>query len=99
MGFTAHRGKTFSGLGWREPITCIRRHGSIPALYLYGNITGPGIFRSRTEENLGQASVIQPIGKDPKVMEASRQKFASFHRYYGRGIYYGLHEESREEVK
>ena len=66
---------------------------SIPALYLYGKIVGrgEGIFRSldrgKTWTSIGDPK--QPIGKDPNVMEASRQEFGLvFIGTNGRGIYY-----------
>ncbi|MBD2103237.1 hypothetical protein [Leptolyngbya sp. FACHB-261] len=69
-----------------------------PALYLYGELNGEladlgeGIFRSldrgKTWRRLGDPQ--RPIGKDPKVMEASRQQFGLvFVGTGGRGVYYG----------
>ncbi len=67
---------------------------TIPALYLYGKINGmgDGIFRSldrgKTWDFIGDRS--KPIGKNPLVMEASKQKFGLvFVGTGGRGIYYG----------
>ncbi|MEI2580834.1 VPS10 domain-containing protein [Scytonema sp. PRP1] len=66
----------------------------IPALYLYGKITGlgEGIFRSldngKTWTNIGDPH--KPIGDQPNVMEASSQQFGLvFIGTNGRGIYYG----------
>jgi xyloglucan-specific exo-beta-1,4-glucanase len=67
---------------------------TIPALYLYGKITGlgEGVFRSldnaKTWTNIGNPQ--QPIGNEPNVMEASRQQFGVvFLGTNGMGIYYG----------
>lgn len=67
---------------------------TIPALYLYGNVTGmgEGIFRSldngKSWTSIGD--VQKPIGNLPNVMEASRQKFGLvFIGTNGRGVYYG----------
>lgn len=67
---------------------------TIPALYLYGKITGlgEGIFRSldngKTWTSIGDPH--KPIGNDPNVMEASSQQFGLvFIGTNGRGIYYG----------
>ncbi len=71
---------------------------TIPALYLYGKITGigdraaSGIFRSldngKTWTSIGDPH--KPIGDDPNVMEASSQQFGLvFIGTNGRGIYYG----------
>lgn len=92
-------GKTF------VPITGVKRAylfafgkpqpgSTIPALYLYGEIRnmGQGIFRSldqgKTWTEIGDRS--RPIGKNPQVMEASKQEFGLvFIGTGGRGIYYG----------
>lgn len=65
-----------------------------PALYMYGKIAGmgDGIFSSldqgKTWTRIGDRS--RPIGNDPTVMEASKQKFGLvFIGTNGRGIYYG----------
>ena len=65
----------------------------IPALYLYGKVSGKGegIFRSldrgRTWTTISDRS--QPIGNKPNVMEASKQHFGLvFIGTNGRGIYY-----------
>ncbi|OKH33683.1 hypothetical protein NIES2119_22425 [[Phormidium ambiguum] IAM M-71] len=65
----------------------------IPALYLYGKVSGKseGIFRSldrgRTWTAISDRS--QPIGNKPNVMEASKQQFGLvFIGTNGRGIYY-----------
>lgn len=67
---------------------------TIPALYLYGKITGldEGIFRSldngKTWTSIGDRH--KPIGDKPNVMEASSQEFGLvFIGTNGRGIYYG----------
>ncbi|MBD2209674.1 hypothetical protein H6G27_07270 [Nostoc linckia FACHB-104] len=67
---------------------------TIPALYLYGKITGlgEGVFRSldnaKTWTSIGDSQI--PIGNNPNVMEASRQQFGLvFIGTNGRGIYYG----------
>ena len=77
---------------------------TIPALYLYGKITGlgnsaalatpgaSGIFRSldngKTWTSIGDRT--KPIGDEPNVMEASSQQFGLvFIGTNGRGIYYG----------
>jgi len=67
---------------------------TIPALYVYGKITGmgEGIFRSldggKTWASIGDRT--KPIGDDPNVMEASSQQFGLvFIGTNGRGIYYG----------
>ena len=67
---------------------------TIPALYLYGKITGlgEGIFRSldngKTWTSIGDPK--KPIGDEPNVMEASSQQFGLiFIGTNGRGIYYG----------
>lgn len=89
-------GKTFS------PITPIKRaylfsigksQNKTPTLYVYGNVSnlGNGIFRSvdqgKTWKRIGNSN--KPIGNDPNVMEASRQKFGLvFIGTNGRGIYY-----------
>ena len=71
---------------------------TIPALYLYGKITGmdvhaaSGIFRSLDNGNTWTSigSPHMPIGDDPNVMEASSQQFGLvFIGTNGRGIYYG----------
>ncbi|OUL33352.1 hypothetical protein BV372_16810 [Nostoc sp. T09] len=72
------------------------QNGSIiPALYLYGKVTGlgDGIFRSlddgKTWSSIGEPH--KPIGDRPNVMEASRQQFGLvFIGTNGRGIYYGI---------
>lgn len=69
--------------------------GSItPTLYVYGKITGmgEGIFRSldkgKTWTSIGNSQ--KPIGNEPSVMEASKQRFGLvFIGTNGRGIYYG----------
>jgi len=70
-----------------------------PALYLYGKVAGmeEGIFRSldrgQTWTSIGSRS--NPIGNDPKVMEASWQHFGLvFIGTDGRGIYYGTPDNS-----
>ncbi len=67
---------------------------NIPALYLYGKITGlgEGIFRSlnygKTWASISSSQKL--VGNQPNVMEASRQKFGLvFIGTNGRGIYYG----------
>jgi xyloglucan-specific exo-beta-1,4-glucanase len=67
---------------------------NIPALYLYGKVTGmgEGIFRSldngKSWTSIGD--VQKPIGNLPNVMEASRQKFGLvFIGTNGNGVYYG----------
>lgn len=71
---------------------------TIPALYLYGQITGmgdgaaSGIFRSLDNGNTWTSigSPHMPIGDDPNVMEASSGQFGLvFIGTNGRGIYYG----------
>jgi xyloglucan-specific exo-beta-1,4-glucanase len=66
---------------------------SIPALYLYGKITGKGdgIFRSldrgKTWLKINDAKT--PIGNRPLVMEASQQEYGLvFVGTGGRGVYY-----------
>ena len=74
---------------------------TIPALYLYGKVTGmgEGIFRSldagETWTSIGSPQ--NPIGSDPHVMEASRQQFGVvFIGTKGRGIYYGTPDSSQK---
>lgn len=66
----------------------------VPALYLYGKIEGmgAGIFQSldlgKTWTRFGHPQL--PIGNEPNVMEASKQKPSLvFIGTNGRGIYYG----------
>ncbi|MBE8991532.1 WD40/YVTN/BNR-like repeat-containing protein [Nostoc sp. LEGE 12450] len=71
-----------------------QKGSKIPALYLYGEIVGmgEGIFRSlnRGTTWINIASLQQPIGNEPNVMEASWQQFGLvFIGTNGRGIYYG----------
>ncbi|BDA74290.1 hypothetical protein RIVM261_044090 [Rivularia sp. IAM M-261] len=70
-----------------------KNNSKIPTLYLYGKISKlkNGIFRSvdqgKTWKRIGDSK--KPIGNDPNVMEASRQKFGLvFIGTNGRGIYY-----------
>lgn len=91
-------GKTFSRLDGVERAYLFafgksQPGSTIPTLYLYG-ITGKGagIFRSldrgKTWASIGDPQ--KPIGNNPKVMEASMQKFGLiFIGTNGRGIYYG----------
>lgn len=67
---------------------------NIPALYVYGKITGlgDGIFRSldygKTWTSISNSKAL--IGNQPNVMEASRQTFGLvFIGTNGRGVYYG----------
>jgi xyloglucan-specific exo-beta-1,4-glucanase len=67
---------------------------NVPALYVYGKITGlgEGIFRSldygKTWASIGSSKAL--IGNQPNVMEASRQTFGLvFVGTNGRGVYYG----------
>jgi photosystem II stability/assembly factor-like uncharacterized protein len=67
---------------------------TIPALYLYGKITGMGngLFRSldrgKTWTSIGDPK--KPIGNGANTMEASKQEFGLvFVGTNGRGIYYG----------
>lgn len=67
---------------------------NIPALYVYGKVTGlgEGIFRSldygKTWASIGNSQKL--IGNQPNVMEASRQTFGLvFIGTNGRGVYYG----------
>ncbi len=66
---------------------------TIPALYLYGKITGmgDGIFQS-LDRGITWKKIsdrINPIGNNPQVMEASKQHFGMvFIGTNGRGIFY-----------
>lgn len=69
-------------------------NSNVPAVYLYGKIAdmGEGIFRSldsgKSWTSIGNEQ--KPIGNQPNVMEASRQKFGLvFIGTNGRGVYYG----------
>lgn len=91
-------GKTFSKLDGVERAYLFafgkpQPRSSIPAVYVYGKITGmgDGIFRSldrgKTWKNIGDPK--KPIGKDPNSMEASKQEYGLvFVGTSGRGIYY-----------
>lgn len=76
---------------------------TVPALYLYGKVTGmgEGIFRSldrgQTWISIGSPQV--PIGNEPHVMEASWQQFGLvFIGTKGRGIYYGTPADLGRQV-
>jgi len=103
MGFTAQTWQDIlSGLGWRDHLfvhsKAARQEAPFTVSVWYGQGPGNLVLRPRkTWTSIGNPQ--KPIGKDPKVMEASRQKFASFHRYWrGRGIYYGFMKKAGKKL-
>lgn len=73
---------------------------NIPALYLYGKVTGigDGIFRSldRGQTWVSIGSRENPIGNEPNTMEGSWQQFGLvFIGTNGRGIFYGVPQNAK----